>query len=541
MPRRAFCSDRNGGVAAISAVGAALACIAAAIAVDLGALALHARKVQGAADLGALAAAGRLDRAQAAAATTIALNLASVRAVETETGRYLPDPARTPDQRFESGAADVDAARVTVTARAPVYFSRWLLGRDEVLVTRSATAAAPQTPKAMISLGSRLARIDGGIANQILGGLLGSQVSLSVMDYRALADLKINLLQFSDALATKATVTVGDYDRLLATEVDAGEALGVLQTLAGGRDGGVLGRLSGAATGVDLTVDRLIGAEVGARQGLREGLNADVNALDLVMAIAEIAGGNRQIDLKLGAQAGIADLKATLAIGERSNTSPWIAVTARGEPVLRTAQTRLYLRARTAQSLSGLAQVNLPILIELAPAEARLKQLSCAPSRSVRVAARPGVARAMVGAVDETKLADFKPPLEPSKATLAAVLGLVTVKAKADIEVADPGSQTILFGSDDIEARRIKTVKSRGLATGLITSLLQRLELDVAGLPLGGVASAVGQLLAPLGPILDSAINPVLDALGLKLGEADVAVLGLSCPTTGRAPPRLVG
>jgi len=541
MPRRAFCSDRNGGVAAISAVGAALACIAAAIAVDLGALALHARKVQGAADLGALAAAGRLDRAQAAAATTIALNLASVRAVETETGRYLPDPARTPDQRFESGAADVDAARVTVTARAPVYFSRWLLGRDEVLVTRSATAAAPQTPKAMISLGSRLARIDGGIANQILGGLLGSQVSLSVMDYRALADLKINLLQFSDALATEANVTVGDYDRLLATEVDAGEALGVLQTLAGGRDGGVLGRLSGAATGVDLTVDRLIGAEVGARQGLREGLNADVNALDLVMAIAEIAGGDRQIDLKLGAQAGIADLKATLAIGERSNTSPWIAVTARGEPVLRTAQTRLYLRARTAQSLSGLAQVNLPILIELAPAEARLEQLSCAPSRSVRVAARPGVARAMVGAVDETKLTDFKAPLEPSKATLAAVLGLVTVKAKADIEVADPGSQTILFGSDDIGTRRIKTVKSRGLATGLITSLLQRLELDVAGLPLGGVASAVGQLLAPLGPVLDSAINPVLDVLGLKLGEADVAVLGLSCPTTGRAPPRLVG
>lgn len=98
-----------------------------------------------------------------------------------------------------------------------------------------------------------------------------------------------------------------------------------------------------------MEVDRLIGAEVDARQGLREGLNADVSALDLVMAIAEIAGGNRQIELKLGAQAGIADLKATLAIGERPNTSPWIAVTARGEPVLRTAQARLYLRAKTAQ------------------------------------------------------------------------------------------------------------------------------------------------------------------------------------------------
>lgn len=541
MRHRLFGLDNDGGVAAISAVGAALACIAAAIAIDLGALALHARKVQGAADLGALAAAGRLDAAQTAANSTINLNLASVRSVETVTGRYLPDPARAPDQRFEPSATDIDAARVTVTAKAPVYFSRWLLGRDEVLVTRVATASAPRTPRAMISLGSRLARLDGGVANQVLSGLLGSEVSLSAMDYRTLADLKINLLQFSDAIATKANVTVGDYDRLLATDVDAGEALGVIEALAGGRDGGALGRLSGAAMGMDLKLAQLIGAEVDARQGLREGLNADVNAMDLVMAIAEIAGGNRQIDLKLGAQAGIADLKATLAIGERPNTSPWIAVTARGDPVVRTAQARLYLRARTSQSLSGLAQLNVPILIELAPAEARLGQLSCAPSQSVRVAARPGVARAMVGTVDEAKLADFKAPLEPGKATLASVLGLVTVKAKADVEVADPSAQTVLFGADDINTRRIKSVKSRGLATGLITSLLQRLELDVAGLPLGGVASAVGQLLSPLGPVLDSAVNPVLDVLGLKLGEADVAVLGLSCPATGRAPPRLVG
>ncbi|VXB09125.1 TadG family pilus assembly protein [Brevundimonas sp. G8] len=541
MDRRSIWANAHGGVAVISAFGAALACLAAAIAVDLGALALHARKVQGAADLAALAAAQRLDGADAAARTTVALNLTNVRVIGTETGRYVPDPARKPADRFEAGASEIDAARVTVTAKAPVYFSRWLLGRDEVLVTRQATAAAPQTPKAMISLGSRLARLDGGVANQVLSGLLGSQVSLSVMDYRALADLDVNLLQFSDALATKAGVTVGDYDHLLATQVDAGDALGVVKALAGGRDGGALGRLTAAAAGLDLKVDRLIGAEVDARQGLREGLDAQVSALDLVMAIAEIAGGDRQIDLKLGAQAGVADLKATLAIGERPNTSPWIAVTARGDPVLRTAQARLYLRTRTAQSLSGLAQINLPILIELAPAEARLERLSCTPARSVRVLARPGLARAMVGAVDETRLDDFQTPVVPVKATLAAVLGVVTVKGKADIEVADVAPQSIVFSADDIAQRRIKTVKSRNLATGLVTTLLQRLELDVIGLPLGGLASAVGNLLAPLGPVLDGAISPILDVLGLKLGEADISVLGLSCPDTGRAPPRLVG
>ena len=66
MDRRSIWANAHGGVAVISAFGAALACLAAAIAVDLGALALHARKVQGAADLAALAAAQRLDGADAA-------------------------------------------------------------------------------------------------------------------------------------------------------------------------------------------------------------------------------------------------------------------------------------------------------------------------------------------------------------------------------------------------------------------------------------------------------------------------------------------
>ena len=87
MMLRQLWPDRDGGVAVISAVGAALACVAAAVAVDLGALALHTRKVQGAADLAALAAAGRLDGADAAARTTVALNLTNVRVIGTDTGR----------------------------------------------------------------------------------------------------------------------------------------------------------------------------------------------------------------------------------------------------------------------------------------------------------------------------------------------------------------------------------------------------------------------------------------------------------------------
>ena len=55
------------------------------------------------------------------------------------------------------------------------------------------------------------------------------------------------------------------------------------------------------------------------------------------------------------------------------------------------------------------------------------------------------------------------------------------------------------------------------------------------------VGAANTLVLEPLGPVLDGALNPVLDLLGLKLGEADVTVHGLSCPAPGRASPRLVG
>ena len=539
---RRWRGDRRGGVAITAAVAGGLLCVATAVTIDLGVLTLHTRKLQGAADLAALSAARDLDRAGSIAEETVQANIAPdlpARVVAT-LGVYTPDRSLARDQRFAPGGATPNAVRVAATSPAPLFFSRLLLGRDQVLVTRRATAAAPETPKAMFSLGSRLASLDGGVANQLLSGLTGSQVSLKVMDYRALADLDVNLLGFTDALATDLGVAVGDYDRLLDTRVDAGRALKVLETLAGGRDGGALGKLTRASTGVTVRLGDLIGIDAQAPEGVREGLDASVSALDLVTAMLETGAGDRQIALNLGVPAGLADLKASLAIGERPNRSPWLSVTANGQPVVRTAQARLYLRARTAQSLSGLAQVELPVLIELASSEARLQRLSCRPARAVEIGVRPGVARAFIGAIDERRLGDFKTALSPQPATLISVLGLVTLTGRADVEAADTTFRPLTFNAADIAGQRMKSVSSRSFASGLLVSLIQRLEVTIIGLDLGGLTRAAGQLLTPLGPVLDGVVNPVLDVLGLKFGEADVTVHGLSCPD-GRTPPRLVG
>lgn len=541
MAPRNSLKDERGGVAVITALFGGVFCVLAALAVDVGSVSLKARQIQGAADLSAMAAAHDLARAAAAAHATASANLSDVQTVEVVKGAYVADGRIKPKDRFLAGAADPNAARVEVTAPAPLFFSRWVLQRDSLNVRRTATAAIPGgQPQAMFLIGSRLASLDGGLANALLSGLLGSNVSLTVMDYRALAGAQVNLLQFSDALATEIGLTAGDYDALLKQEVTAGQALKVLESIAGADARSALSKLTRAPVDAKLKLKDLIGVEADAQHGLRQALNADVSALDLIMASLETANGDRQVALDLGARAGLADLDIMLAIGERPNKSPWLTITSKGEPIIRTAQARIYLKATTAQSLAGLAQVKLPILIEAASSEARLSRINCVGAPSVTVAVRPGVARARIGAIDETKLKNFKVSLTSSPATIVSVLNLVTVKARADVEIADQNWTDVSFNTSEISEQKVKTVRSRAFVNGLIISLLQRLEIDVGRGLLGGLIgdllAPLTQLLTPLGPVLDGVVQPLLDLLGLKLGEADVRVHGVQCPTQGRTP-----
>lgn len=542
---RALLRDRRGGVAVMAAVAGGLLCALAALVVDVGSVALYARRLQGAADLSALAAARDLGRLQDAARATAEANVGAGVTVKATSGVYVAEAGVAAKDRFHAGQGPANAARVTLSGQAPLHFGRWILGRESVAVHRTGTAATTYgEPLAMFSIGSRLARLDGGLANAVLSGLTGSTVSLTAMDYNALAAADVSLLAFSDALAADLGLTVGDYEALMRSEIDTGRALGVLDRLAGDADGSALNKLAQAADGLRLKVGELIGLEADAPQALRGGMDARVSALDLATAMLE-TGGDRQLALDLGAQAGLADLDVSLAIGERPNGSPWLTVTDRGEPIIRTAQARVYIRARTAQKLSGLAQVNLPILIELAPAEARLEALSCGPD-TLDLGVRPGVARASIGTIDEQRLSNFKQALTVSPATFVSVAGLVTVSGSSQIEAADQGFRTVRFTGAEIEAQTVKTVGSRGFTGGLVATLISRLDIKVSvvglGIGLGDLASALGGLLTPLSPVLDAVVNALMDATGLKFGEADVRALGLSCPDASKpATPVLVG
>jgi len=543
MTRRRFWRNERGSVAIMSAVLALVGCLVAALAIDVGSVALNTRRLQGAADLAAMAAAADLGHAQTAASLTTQANAPDAEVeVETLLGQYQPDPDVAPGERFVAGDFGANAVRVTLRAQARIYFGALIIGSDTVPIERTATAALDSTPRAVFSIGSRLASLDGGLANQVLGGLTGSTVSLSVMDYDALADTQINLLEFSDALATELGLTVGDYDSLLEHEVNAGTALGVIESLAGDQADSALSELAAAAVDLDLGVGQLIGVEAEAGDGIRGALDASGSALDLASAIIEIGGGDRQLALQLAVPAGVADLKASLAIGERPNQSPWLAVTREGTPIIRTSQARLYVRVETAQKLSGLAHVNLPILIELASSEARLNAVSCDPERTVTLGVRPGVAKASIGTIDESLLDDFTHALVPVPATVASVGGLMTLKASAHIEAADQGFSPVQFSNAEIEGQTVKTVKTTGMVNGVVVSLLRNMTVTLQtgglGLGLGGLTTALGVLLTPLGPVLDALINPLFDVLGLSFGEADARVHDARCEG---GTPTLVG
>lgn len=181
----------------------------------------------------------------------------------------------------------------------------------------------------------------------------------------------------------------------------------------------------------------------------------------------------------------------------------------------------------------------MPLLIELASSEARLEQIDCQGARSVKVGVRPGVARARIGTTNRSALDDFKTAPVVQPASLVNVAGLVVIKAAADIEAADQSFKPVTFNDAQITNQTPQTVKSTGFTSGLVSSLLGRMQLDVKvvglGLGLGNLTQSLNGLLSPLGPVLDGVVNGVLDTLGLSFGEADVIVHGATCPVTGGA------
>lgn len=524
--------DRRGGVSIVTAFAMTMLIGSAAFAVDVGSLYLDRRKLQGIADAAALAAAAQPSEGLTAARRVVTANCdCGIMITELAGGTYAPDRDKPAESRFTPGGTSPNAVRVTLAQERPLFFGRLLTGRTG-MIRVSATGA--RQGYAAFSLGSRVAAVHGGLPNALLSALTGSQVNLSVMDYEALASADIDLLAFSDALRTEVGADVLTFGQTLDTEVTLPQLLSALAKASDGRVADTLEYLADRALPRTLIPSRAI--DLGPRSSSirMDGANpVNVNANDLLRAMLGLANGNRQLDLSVASELpGGSGVDVALIIGEPPADSPLIAVTDMEDVVVRTAQTRLKLETRVA---TPLASVEVPLLVELGSASARLTDIDCGAGQGASLGVTTSPAMVAIGKVDDSTFRNMQRPLKPETARLLR-LPLASVDAKAELVLSDLAEQPLHFTRDDIDSGRMKTVESGGLVAGAARSLTDGIDLRVNILGIGLTSKlltdVVGGALGLAAPALDGVLSSVTGLLGVHLGEADARVNALRCGRT---------
>lgn len=536
---RRFSADERGNIAIMSAASLMLVIACAALGVDIGSIFADKRRTQSAADLAAIVAASDLTNASRAAAATVAKNnYPPDSLVAVESGVYKADASLTPQQRFKAAATPANAVRVTMQTKTPLYFGKVLTGDSQWKL--NATAIASTTQLATFAIGSRLASLNGGLLNSLLGGMLGTTLSLSVMDYNALLGAKIDAFDFLSALATRVNLTGVTYDTLLSSNIKVADIVAALLT-ANGSNGATsaLASVSSAVTGLTNKIVPKSLIDLGPYSNLTVGqkpkIGVSVSAYDLLNATASLANGTNQIAAGLNLSLpGIAGVTLMATVGERPVGKSWITVGALGASV-HTAQTRILLKIQLLGS-GSVSVVNLPVYVEIAAGTATLNAISCGyPSvsnSSVTLGVSPGIVDAWIGDVTPAMMTNFSTKPNPPAVNIVN-LGIIQVTGRAHATMANTSPTPVTFSYADIQAQTKKTVNTTNFTSSLTQSLLGDLQLGVQlgplGLPIPGIGALVLGIIGGATGSIDTLLNSVLQTLGIGLGQVDTWVTGVRC------------
>lgn len=556
--------NKSGNIAITAGLTAPLFVGILALGVDYGALTIQKRELQQTADLAAISAAAAVNPDQAVlqyfklngkkigiktenglltdtgfVSADIEGELAGVDGYATVTkGRYVPDSTVDVGQRFVADASPTNAVKVEIVEKGQIYFASSFTTAPKI----SAVGTAAASRVAAFSVGSRLLSLNEGLLNAVLSGLLGSSVNLKLMDYQALVSADINLLKTIDILAIDLGLQAGTYRDLLAKDITLSQFLNAL-----GRTGGLqpslvatIKTLERAAnkTSISLPLEKIVnlGPFLGNMVGSGENLKVTAELFDLVSAAAIAANGHQQIAINAGASVpGLAATKLTIAIGEPPVSAPPLAVGSTGT-VVRTAQTRLAIETSVTglKALLGL-QINLPLYVEVANAEAKLADIRCMTpgNGAVDIDVVPGLAEIALGNVDTSAFNNFG---RTPRVTKASILdsAVVRINGMAQINSGNLTKSRLTFYQADIQQARIKQVSTKDVTTSLVASLLKKLDVDinVLFLTIGSPAiiqSALADTLSAATKPIDELLYNTLLVMGVKIGEADVRVTDLRC------------
>jgi uncharacterized membrane protein len=533
--RRRRARDEKGAVLVMAALGLVVAMVAAALAIDIGSLAQDARQDQKVADLAALDAI----RGTTATFTTLAQTSAARNSFPTGTGYSV-----TAIEGGKLGNACQSlpgSGSVCVTVTSP-YKNKFPFVGGRTSVTR--TAVASNTAYGGFMIGSSLATFDtsrSAILDRVLGGMLrGTNLNISAVSWSGLAGGNVTLEALRFQLASMG-VSAGTVSQMLAANITAAQLMqATAQALA----------LQGPTAATSLTALNALRAQITATtlttftlgdlmhvsQGAdNAALASQLNVFQLVTGAAEVANGSHLIDVSdIGITVGsVLSTKVSLQV----ISPPQFYFGPVGGSVT-TAQIGLTVtpKLNLPVSVAGLTSVtvtnDLPVHITGAGAVGTLTAAGCGASPGITVTVDP---TAFGGSATAS--------LNARVGLLGIPIADVTIPTTNVVPSTNGGAANLTFNYPSEFPPPAGTTTSKhtgsqpiGLSTltqiTAGTPTVQLLTLTPLPIPVATLVTAVTAALAPVLANVDNLVmTPLLQALGLDIGSADVTALALQCNT----------
>ena len=441
--------------------------------------------------------------------------------------------------------------------------ARWstvLLSVVVAVLLAAAPARAACVTGACVTAGPRLASVStaqGALLNPVLGGLLGTTVNLTTLDWNTLATGDVNALAFLNALQVQTGVS--SPQQALAASVTVAQVTAALQTAAASQGSSALSNT------LANTVSQVTGAGGTVRVGdllkvtMDPGglVNTTVNALDVVTGTAQLYNQKNVLStpspISLSGNAlGLGSVINNVALYVQAVESPVMVCGATGT-TFHSSAVRVKLKLDlvtlspvttllTALPLVNNAAVNIgqmDVYLEVARAEGVLGVVN-AVTKAVAVQAIPGISDVYIGAMadsvffNRSHVLNAATDLDYGKIGMLALNALnVAIEVKSSTRGQAPFSSNLNFTGPYPQTRTVSTsaVFTTNLANALVGNLSLRTTpslglLDAAVLPV--LKTVVTGVLSPiLAPILSGVADPLLQDLGIGLGQAVITVNGI--------------
>jgi len=522
---RTRAADERGAMLVLAAVGMVVAMIASALAVDLGRLASDKRDDQKIADMAALDASRDLTNACSRAQASASRNgyVGTLPCANVVLGHVDPTT-----HIFTAGGAN-DAVQVTVRSSFSTVF-KLVNGPSST----GGKAVATNAASAGFSLGSSLANFnsaDNAVLNKVFGGLLHNPgaVNLSAVSYQGLATSTITL----GALATQ--FGFGSVDTLLTSTVTLGSLLTATATVLNATDTVAAANVTGLGSLLlSGTSSFKLGDFITASTGSGSAASTGINVLDLISSSAQLANKSHLVDVASALSLpvpGVGSLTTKLGLTVIDPAKTYIG------PIggsVTTAQVTEKLTPTLSANALGLGLLtisgDIPVNMTTAGATGTLSTISCTSPQGISV----GVSATPVTTSVNTTLT-------------VSLLGIPVASVAVGPASANSATSnnTVSFSYPSEFTPSAVPKSTPAVPPGLTVSGGQITVTLLGVLPLGITAADVaGAVLTivnnTISAVSAEVLSPTFAALGLKLGQADVAALKDDFNPTTCGQPALI-